>query len=200
MDDTLLIAIAQQLRAIDPLHELVDAAAAALLSTPTLTGRPERITYTTLGNVWGADAAITFTGKLLALTKSAVAADAATATYVHSVLTGQGADAGNAETKKIGQWLIAKAVATADQVQGVLFLTTYRLGVPEVTADQVAHARRLIDAEDAKEQLLAKIEAARAAMVAQLDAYHREVLDGDELAVPPTVAELLGEASAAMGA
>ncbi len=115
---------------------LSDADAETVLSAPILTPRPDRITYTTLGAVWGPVAAATFVAGM----EQAIAANNPLAIYVDKLLSGPGFDATDPGTAPSAQKLVDAGLCTADQVTAVLNNISYRCG-DVVAASDVTTAR-----------------------------------------------------------
>jgi hypothetical protein len=128
---------------------LSDADAATLLSSPILTPRPDRITYTTLGAVWGPAAAATFVAGM----EAAIAAGNPLAIYVDKLLGGPGFDATDPGTAPSAAQLVSAGLCTGVQVTAVLNTISYRCGDVVAAAD-VAASRSRVSGYAAMEQIV----------------------------------------------
>lgn len=125
---------------LDPaVSGLDDAAAAVALSTPVLTPKTERITYTIAGAALGAVKAITLrAGLLAAAAQTGNPTLAATAGYVHDLLSGPGFDASNPEVQGVAGQFVAAGLLTQDDATTLLYNATYKAGGTVTTFDVTA--------------------------------------------------------------
>jgi hypothetical protein len=145
--------VKQALIAHPDLSALSDADAATALSAPIFTPRIDRITYTTIGAVWGAVRAAGFSLTIEgARAQTANQQIQALATYADKVLGGAGFDATNPEAANSAAVFVAAGFATQVEITGLFNTTSYLCGGLVAAADVTA-ARAAIGTDKAAADL-----------------------------------------------
>lgn len=121
----------------DPYQAMSDDHAATALSTPVLTPKPIRITYTTAGASLGGIKAATLRGTLLSPQVQATPLGPV-ASYVDTLLGGPGFDATNADVQALAAQFVASGILSQSDANTLLCDASYLCGGVVTTADVTA--------------------------------------------------------------
>lgn len=133
---------------------------AELSAIPTLTLRQYKITFATLGDIWGMERAARFMADLNKLAADVKSPElSAAAGYAIGVLNGVGFTPGHPEAQKAAGLFIAAGVAKQDEIIDSQYTKNYPGGIPATEAEIVT-ARRMNDLENT--EYLPRLAAAQA--------------------------------------
>jgi hypothetical protein len=140
-----------------------DAAIAAALGTPAYIPRSDRVTFTSLGAIWGAVRAAAFHADLKAASQVNDLAG-----YVFDLLAGEGFDPANADVPAVTQQLVAARLCTADEARDAVSVAVYPLG-QTVSEQEVAAERTQLTRDALYAWARQQLEARYVRVVAAID-------------------------------